>query len=281
MDPADSPGRTIAGGGPPALAGARHIGEVQVSDPAAARTLLPDFVAAFETLASAQEALSESIAEDISRSEASARATAETARTALLVTAAFALAAVVGLGLLVVRSVVSPVAQLQGRLRRLGDGDLSAPAPSWAGDELGDMGRALESTQASLRSTVRALGTNAQTLSAAAEEVSVTAQSIATLRGSADGAVTAVGGIGDVIDQIADFTTTIASAVEQQRATTVDMSRNVLEASKATTEIATNVSGVAAAAQTTSRGVQESQDASGELARMSSEMQSLAASFRC
>ena len=115
---------------------------------------------------------------------------------------------------------------------------------------------------------------------ATAEATEDITRRIAALQTNADGAVHAVTGIGELISTIADCTTTIASAVEEQTATTTEMSRNVLEASTATSEIALNIAGVAVAAQTTSRGVQESQSASGELARMSNEMQALVDGFR-
>ena len=399
------------------LASARRIADVAAGDRAAAKALLPEFAAAFEELATAQEALSAQIADDIAADRTASEAVADDAQRTLVVSAVLALLVVVGLGLLVARSLTAPVARLQRRLSLLGDGDLSAEQEHWAADELGDMGRALETTQASLRQTVLTLGGNAQALAAAAEELSVTAQAIATsaeqtssqsdvvsgaadevsrnvqtvatgademgasireiaqnaqnaarvaadavdaadatsgtlarlgassaeigsvvkaitsiaeqtnllalnatieaarageagkgfavvagevkelarataeateditrriaaLQSNADGAVSAVTGIGELISTIADCTTTIASAVEEQTATTTEMSRNVLEASTATSEIALNIAGVATAAQTTSRGVQESQSASGELARMSAEMQALVNGFR-
>ncbi len=399
------------------LASAERIGETAAGDRAAAQRQLPEFVTAFDALAASQEALSDTITEHIAENRAAGQATTTSAQRLLLLATVAALLAVLALGLLVSRSLTRPVDRLQRRLQLLGAGDLSAAQEPWAGDELGDMGRALETTQASLRSTVQVLGANAEALAAASEELSVTAQSIAgsagqtsaqsdvvsaaaeevsrnvqtvatgaeemgesireiaqnandaarvageaveaatatnatiavlgdssaeigavvkvinsiasqtnllalnatieaarageagkgfavvagevkdlataTARATEDisrrveaiqantsGAVTAIGMVGEYISQIADYTTTIASAVEEQTATTSEMSRNVAEAATGTTEIAANIAGVASSAQTTSRGVQESQTASGELARMSNEMQGLVSRFQ-
>jgi methyl-accepting chemotaxis protein len=82
-----------------------------------------------------------------------------------------------------------------------------------------------------------------------------------------------------VIGQINDFQLTIASAVEEQTATTTEMNRNVAEAATGSGEIAGSITGVAAAAQVTTEGVGQAQQAVDELARMSGELQTLVARF--
>ncbi|MCW2777540.1 MAG: mcp13, partial [Frankiales bacterium] len=74
--------------------------------------------------------------------------------------------------------------------------------------------------------------------------------------------------------------TTIASAVEEQTATTNEMSRSVAEAATGSTEIAANIIGVAQAAETTSSGVVDSQRAASELAQMSNELNTLVGTFQ-
>ena len=87
-------------------------------------------------------------------------------------------------------------------------------------------------------------------------------------------------GRGIVIERISEFQTTIASAVEEQTATTAEMNRSVAEASGGTGKIAQNITGVAEAARMTSQGVAETQQATAELARMSTELTSLVSTFR-
>jgi methyl-accepting chemotaxis protein len=93
-------------------------------------------------------------------------------------------------------------------------------------------------------------------------------------------AVEAIGDVSTIIGRINDYQTTIASAVEEQTATTNEMSRNVAEAATGSSEIASNISGVASAAQTTSSGVTQSQAAANELARLATELQQLVTQFR-
>jgi len=77
-----------------------------------------------------------------------------------------------------------------------------------------------------------------------------------------------------------DYQTTIAAAVEEQTATTNEMSRNVAEAATGSSEIAANITGVAEAAETTNGGVEESRRAAEDLARMSGELSQLVGQFR-
>jgi methyl-accepting chemotaxis protein len=89
------------------------------------------------------------------------------------------------------------------------------------------------------------------------------------------GAVEAIAQIGAIIGQINDIQSTIASAVEEQTATTAEISRNVGEAALGSREIAQNVMGVAQAAQSTTEGAANTKAAAEELARMAVELQQL------
>ena len=71
---------------------------------------------------------------------------------------------------------------------------------------------------------------------------------IEAIQADTTGAVDAIEQISEVIGQISDYQTTIASAVEEQTVTTNEMSRSVAEAAAGSTEIAANVAGVAEAA---------------------------------
>jgi len=93
-------------------------------------------------------------------------------------------------------------------------------------------------------------------------------------------AVEAIGAISGVITQINDFTTTIATAVEEQSATTSEMSRNVAEAAKGSGQITENVHGMAQAAQSTSSSAHDSQKAAAQLAEMSTQLQGLVDRFK-
>jgi methyl-accepting chemotaxis protein len=103
---------------------------------------------------------------------------------------------------------------------------------------------------------------------------------IEAIQGDTKNAVDAIGKIGGVIRQISDIQTTIASAVEEQSATTNEIDRNIAEAARASGEIANNISGVASAAKSTASGASDTKTSAVELARMAGELQALVQQFR-
>jgi methyl-accepting chemotaxis protein len=112
----------------------------------------------------------------------------------------------------------------------------------------------------------------------ATEDIS---EKITAIQNDTEGAVAAIAQISRVINQINDISSTIASAVQEQTATTNEMGRNIAEASKGSAEITQNITGVATAAQSTSSGAMQTLSASGELSRMASELQKLVGQFKC
>jgi len=93
-------------------------------------------------------------------------------------------------------------------------------------------------------------------------------------------AVDAIASISGVINQVSDISGTIATAVEEQSATTKEMSRNVSEAAQGSGEITSNIAGVAEAAQGTTRGATDTQKASQQLVEMSTQLRSLVGQFK-
>ncbi|HEY3383056.1 MAG TPA: methyl-accepting chemotaxis protein [Vicinamibacterales bacterium] len=110
----------------------------------------------------------------------------------------------------------------------------------------------------------------------ATEEIS---QKIEAIQGETKGAVTAIGEIGSLITQIDDVSNTIASAVEEQTATTNEIGRNITEAARGAGEIARNVSSVAGAAQSASHGASDTQKAARALSEMAAQLQTLVGRF--
>jgi methyl-accepting chemotaxis protein len=94
------------------------------------------------------------------------------------------------------------------------------------------------------------------------------------------GAVEAIAQIGKIINQINDLQNTIASAVEEQTATTSEISRNVAEASAGSSQIAHNITGVAQVARSTTDGAGNTKASADELARMAQDLQKLVAQFK-
>jgi len=68
-------------------------------------------------------------------------------------------------------------------------------------------------------------------------------QKITVVRENTSGAVAAIGGIKGVIDRISHISTVIATAVEEQSATTNEMARNVTEAARGASMISSDTKG--------------------------------------
>jgi methyl-accepting chemotaxis protein len=117
----------------------------------------------------------------------------------------------------------------------------------------------------------------AQETAKATEDI---ARRVDAIQADTDGAVAAIAQISSVIAQINDYQMTIASAVEEQTATTSDMGRSVTEAATGSGEIAMTIAGVAAAAEQTTAGVEQTRQAVTELAQMSAELKTLVGAFR-
>ncbi|MDY7104418.1 MAG: methyl-accepting chemotaxis protein [Actinomycetota bacterium] len=117
----------------------------------------------------------------------------------------------------------------------------------------------------------------AQETAKATEEI---AQRVQGIQGDTGAAVTAIAGISEVIGRINDLQSTVAGAVEEQSATTDEISRTVADAAGGAGEIARNIGEVATASNDASHGAADSLTASQDLARMASDLQQLISRFR-
>ncbi|WP_243755159.1 methyl-accepting chemotaxis protein [Paractinoplanes brasiliensis] len=103
---------------------------------------------------------------------------------------------------------------------------------------------------------------------------------VAAIQSDTANAVEAIAQINDIITRINDYQLTIASAVEQQTATTSEMSRSVAEAAGGVANIATNVTNVATSAQATNATLAEADATVAELSGLASELLTAVNRFR-
>ncbi len=111
----------------------------------------------------------------------------------------------------------------------------------------------------------------------ATEDIS---RKIEAIQGDTNGAVSAISQISQVIGQISDIQTTIASAIEEQSATTNEIGRTLAEAAKGSTDISKNIGGVADAARATTVGATDTSKSAHSLEKMAAELQTLVSQFR-
>src|SRR5271156_288530 len=103
---------------------------------------------------------------------------------------------------------------------------------------------------------------------------------ISAIQSDTKGAIEAIGTVSGVINQINSISATIAAAVEEQSATTNEMTRNAGEAASGANGISVNISGVAQAADGTLLRAQESQKAAQELSSIALQLGSLMRQFK-
>jgi methyl-accepting chemotaxis protein len=106
----------------------------------------------------------------------------------------------------------------------------------------------------------------------ATEEIGL---SVDAIQADSGAAISAMGEINDLMEKINQAQATIASAVEQQTATTNEIGRTVQEAAIGSSQIAQNIASVANAAHETSSGAQGTESAARELSKMAVEMKGL------
>ncbi len=111
----------------------------------------------------------------------------------------------------------------------------------------------------------------------ATEDIS---RKIEAIQGDTNGAVSAISQISQVIGQISDIQTTIASAIEEQSATTNEIGRTLAEAAKGSTDISKNIGGVAEAAHATTVGATETSKSAQSLEKMANDLRTLISQFR-
>lgn len=104
-------------------------------------------------------------------------------------------------------------------------------------------------------------------------------QKIDAIQGNTSAAIRAIGEVSGIINQVNDISGTIASAVEEQTATTNEIGQNVASAAQGTSQISQNITRVAQGTEDAATSARDTQEAALGLAKMAAEMQSMVARF--
>ncbi|MEV6305894.1 methyl-accepting chemotaxis protein [Actinoplanes sp. NPDC051861] len=117
----------------------------------------------------------------------------------------------------------------------------------------------------------------AQETAKATEDI---ARRVEAIQADTSSAVTAIAEISRIISEINDYQVTIASAVEEQTATTNEMSRSIGEAANGSSTIAGNINAVAGAAHATTAALSEADASVSELTQVAGELRQVVQRFR-
>ena len=116
----------------------------------------------------------------------------------------------------------------------------------------------------------------AQETARATEDI---ARRVSTIQADTTEAVAAIGQISQIVGQINDYQMTIASAVEEQTATTNEMSRSIAEAATGSGEIAGNITDIASKASDSVEAVSSELPLVEEFVELASELKERMAQF--
>ena len=103
---------------------------------------------------------------------------------------------------------------------------------------------------------------------------------VTAIQNGTTAAVAAISTIAGIVGKISDFSTTIASAVEEQTATANEMARSVTEAADSATQIANNITTVASGAASTSEAAAETSRTTLTVAEVVTGLKATVGSFR-
>jgi methyl-accepting chemotaxis protein len=117
----------------------------------------------------------------------------------------------------------------------------------------------------------------AQETAKATEDIS---QRVQAIQADTSGAVTAIGEITEIIERINGIQLTIASAVEEQTATTAEMNRTLSEAANGAGDIAMTIGTVSEATRRTTDTVGETRHAADDLSSTAAQLQAVVSRFR-
>jgi methyl-accepting chemotaxis protein len=117
----------------------------------------------------------------------------------------------------------------------------------------------------------------AQETAKATEDIS---QRVQAIQADTSGAVTAIGEISTIIERINGLQLTIASAVEEQTATTQEMNRTLTEAASGAGNIAATITSVSDATRRTTDTVGDTRHAAEDLTATAAQLQTVVSRFR-
>jgi methyl-accepting chemotaxis protein len=116
----------------------------------------------------------------------------------------------------------------------------------------------------------------AQETAKATKDISLLVEAI---QADTTAAVTATTQISTIIERVSHYQITIASAVEEQTATTAEMNRNVGRAATASADISSQITAVAKEAEETTSGIGQAEESALEMARLSTQLREATSHF--
>ncbi|MGY1754032.1 methyl-accepting chemotaxis protein [Blastococcus sp. SYSU D01042] len=146
-----------------------------------------------------------------------------------VVVAVVALAVVLVISRMTMRSVTRPVQAVKRSLQALADGDLTVPTGVTSRDEVGQMAASLDAAQESLRAVLAGVAGSANAVAASSEELSASSAQIAA---SAEETSAQSSVVSSAAEEVSRSVETVAAGAEEMGASIREIASNAAEASQ-------------------------------------------------
>jgi methyl-accepting chemotaxis protein len=181
----------------------------------------------FYHLAGEVEVLADSVIADAARSQAEANDAADRVRSLMLGAGAMSVLAAIGLAVAITLSLTRPLRRVKDVLGSVAEGDLSSRVTSTSGDEVGQMGVALNHTLDRMGGTIETIIASALTLSSASEELSVVSQDMS---GTAEETAAQAASVSAAAEQVSTNLLAVSAGAEELGASILEIARNTTDA---------------------------------------------------
>ena len=241
-----------------------YLGEVdaQLSALGAIDPASPQAVAALQAEAARANAMQEKItatrdvvAQHVNAARAASDDAMSTLKTTIGVALVLGLAALVGISVMITRSITRPLNRMVSALGRVAERDLTTSVDVDSRDEIGQMAAALATALASMRDAVSTVGETSAALTGASDELTA----VATQLGQAAEETTAqAGAVSATAQQVSANVTTMSAATEE-------MTASITEIASSASSAAGVATGAVTTAEETSQAVERLGQASAEI----------------
>lgn len=220
------------------VSSAQSILIAAAENPAAARTQLPAFLTAFRQLEGSMSKVSDLIQVSSAHAHNDVSSTVDSAHRRTIILGVLGLLVVAVLSIRLNAKITKPINETVVALQQVAEGDLTARVAIRSGDEVGQMGEALNSTLDSLCAAMGAIAENAGMLARSSELLSA----VSTQMGSnATETSTQANIVSDAAAEVSHNVETVATGTDEMTSAIREIARNAAEAAK----IATSAVGVA------------------------------------
>jgi methyl-accepting chemotaxis protein len=189
--------------------------------------VVEDATALFRTLEGEVDVLADAVVAAATRSQSEADDAAGRVRALMLGAGGLSLLIAVALAVAITRSLTTPLRRMKDVLGKVAAGDLTPRVDATSGDEVGQMGAALNDTLDRMGGTIETIAAGALTLASASEELSVVSQDMS---GTAEETAAQSASVSAAAEQVSTNLLAVSAGAEELGASIMEIARNTTDA---------------------------------------------------